>query len=52
MSKLQKWRPNYTHVCTLAKPGGSLYTVQWGTPHVSLPLGAQFLCWQQTCLAE
>ena len=24
MSKLQKWCPNYTQVCTLAEPGGCL----------------------------
>ena len=52
MSNLQKWCPNYTQVCTLAKPGGCLYTVRWGTPHVSPPLGAQFLCWHQTSLGE
>ena len=46
-SKLQKWYPNYTQVCTLAKPGGCLYTVRWGTPHVSPPLGTQFLWWHQ-----
>ena len=44
-SKLQKWYPNYTQVCILAKPGCCLYTVRWGTPHVSPPLGARFLCW-------
>ena len=43
-SKLQKWYPNYTQVSTLAKPGRCLYTVRWGTPHVSPPLGAQFPC--------
>ena len=32
MSKLQKWCPNYTQVCTVAKPGGCLYTVPQGTP--------------------
>ena len=47
-SKLQKWYPNYTQVGTLAKPGGCLYTVRSGTPHVSPPLGAQFLCRHQT----
>ena len=50
MSKLQKWCPKYTQVCTLAEPGGSLYTVPQGTPQVSPPLGAQFLCWHQTSL--
>ena len=52
MSKLQKWHPNYTQVCTLAKPGRCLYTVPWGTPQVSPPLGAQFLCWHETSLWE
>ena len=52
MSKLQKWCPNYTQVCTLAKPGGCLYTVPWGTPQVSPPLGAQYLCWHRTSLGE
>ena len=52
MSKLQKWCPNYTQVCTLAEPGGCLYTVPWGTPRVCPPLGAQFLCWHQTSLGE
>ena len=38
MSKLQKWYPNYTQVCTLAKPGGCLYTVPWGNaPGLSAP---------------
>ena len=27
---LQKWYPNYTQVCTLAKPGGCLYTCVLG----------------------
>ena len=52
MSKLQKWRPNSTQVCTLAERGGCLYTVLWGTPQVSPPLGAQFLCWHQSSLRE
>ena len=52
MSKLQKWCPNYTQVCTLAKPGGCPYTVPGGKPRVSPPLGAQFLCWHQTPLGE
>ena len=52
MSKLQKWYPKYTQVCTLAEPGGCLYTVPRGTPRVSGPLGAQFLCWHQTFLGE
>ena len=52
MSKLQTWCPNYTQVCTLAKPGGCLYTVPWGIPQVSPPLRAQFLCWHQTFLRE
>ena len=47
-SKLQKWYPNDTQVCSLAKPGGCVYTVRWGTPHVSPLLGAQFLCWHRT----
>ena len=52
MRKLQKCCHNYTQVCTLAKPGGYPYTVPWGTPQVSPPLGAQFLCWPQTSLGE
>ena len=52
MSKLHKWCPNCTQVCTLAKPGGCLSTVPWGTPQVSPPLGAQFLCWHQTSMGE
>ena len=52
MSKLQKCPPNYTQLCTLVKPGGCLYTLPWGTPQVSPPLGVQFLCWHQTSLAE
>ena len=52
MSKLQKWCPNYTQVCTTAEPGGCIYTVPRGTPRVALPLGAQFLCWHQTSLVE
>ena len=52
MSKLQKSCPNCTQVCTLAEPGGCLYTVPWGMPQVFLPLGAQFLCWHQTSLGE
>ena len=52
MSKLQKWCPNYTQVCTLAEPGGSLYTVPRGAPRVSPPVGAQLLCWHQTSLGE
>ena len=47
MSKLQKWCPNYTQVCTLLNPADVL-PVPRGTPLVSPPLGAQFLCWQQT----
>ena len=45
MSKLRKWCPNYTQVCTPAEPGGCLYTV-------SPPLGAEFLCWHQCSLGE
>ena len=52
MSKLQKSYPNYTHVCILAEPGRCLYTVPLGTPLVSPPLGAPFLCWHQTSLGE
>ena len=52
MSRLQKWCPNYTQVCTLAEPGRCLYTVPRGTPQVSRPLGAQCLGWHQTSLAE
>ena len=52
MSKLQKSCPNYTQLRILAKPGGCLYTVPWGTPKVSSPLGAQFLCWHGTFLGE
>ena len=52
MSKLQKWCPNYTQVCTLGEPGGRLYTVPRGTPRVSPPLGAQFLCLHQSSLGE
>ena len=52
MSKLQKWCPNYTPICTLAKTGGCLYTMPSGTPKVSLPLGAHLLCWHQTSLGE
>ena len=52
MSKLQKWCPNYTKVWTLAETGRCLYTVQRGTPRVSRPRGAQFLCWHQTSLGE
>ena len=52
MSKLQKWCPNYTQDCTLAEPGGYLYTVPQGTPRVSPTLGAQFLCWHQTSLGK
>ena len=52
MIKLQRWCPNYTQVCTLAQPGGCLYTVPQGTPRVSPPLGAQFLFWHQTSLGE
>ena len=48
MSKLQKWCPKYTQVCTLAKTGGCLYIVPQGTSRVSPPLGAQFLGWHQT----
>ena len=52
MSKLQKWCPNPTQICTLAKPSACVYTVPWGTPQVSPPQGAPFLCWHQTSLAE
>ena len=52
MSKLQKCCTNYTQVCTLAESGGCLYTVPRGTPRVSPPLGAQFLCWHQISLGE
>ena len=52
MSRLQKWCLNYTQVCMLAKPGGCLYTVPWGTPQVSPPLDAPFLCWLQASLGE
>ena len=52
MSKLQKWCPNYTQVCTLAQLGECLYTVPWATPEVSPRLGAQFLCLHQTSLGE
>ena len=52
MSKLQKRCPNYTQVCTLAETGGCRYTVSRGTPRVSPPVGAQFLCWHQTSLGE
>ena len=52
MSKLHKWCPNSTQVCALAKPGGCRYTVPGRTPRVSLPLGAQVLCWHQTPLGE
>ena len=52
MSKLQKWCPSSTQVCTLAEPGGCLYTLRWGTHHISLALGAQFLRWHQTALGE
>ena len=52
MSKLQKWCPNYTQVSLLAKPGGCRYTVLSGAPKVSPPLGAPFLCWNQTSLGE
>ena len=52
MSKLQKWCPNYTQVCTFAEPGGCLYTVPQGTPWVSPPLGALFPCWHQISPGE
>ena len=52
MTKLQKCCPMYTEVGTLAEPGGCLYTVPRGTPRVSPPLGAHFLCWHQTSLEE
>ena len=52
MNKLQKCCPNYTQVCALAEPGGCLYTVPWGTPRVSPPIGAPFLCPHQTSLGE
>ena len=50
--QVQKWCSNDTQVCTLAKPGGCLYKVQWGTPQFSPPLGAQFLCWHKTHLLQ
>ena len=52
MSKLREGCPNYTHVCTLAEPGGCLYTVPRGKPRVSPPLGAQFPWWHQTSSGE
>ena len=52
MSKLHKWCPKYTQVCTLAEPSGCLYTVPRGTPRVSPPLGAKFLCLHQISLGE
>ena len=52
MSKLQKWSPSYTQVCTLAETGGCLYTVPRGKPRVFPPLGARFPCWHQTFLGE
>ena len=52
MSKVQKWCPNYTQVCSLAESGGCLYTVPQGTPWVSPPPVAPFLCWHQTSYAE
>ena len=52
MSKLQKWCPNYTQVCTLAKPGRCFYTIPSGTPQVSPLLDAQFLYWHQTSWPE
>ena len=50
MSKPQKWCLNYTQVCMLVRTGGCLYTVRWDTPHVSLSVGAHFLCWHQNRL--
>ena len=52
MNKLQKWRPKYAQLCTLAKPGSCLYTVPWGKPQVPPPPGARLLCWHQTSLGE
>ena len=52
MSKLQKWCPIYTQVCTLVQTGECLYTVPRGKPRVSPPPGAQFLFWHQTSLGE
>ena len=51
MSKLQKWCPNYTQVCTLTEPRDVLLVPQV-TPRVSPPLCAQFLCWHQSSLGE
>ena len=52
MSRLQKWCHNYTQVCILAKPGGCVYTVPWGTPQVCPTVGAQFLCRHKSSLGE
>ena len=49
MSKLQKWCPNYTQVCTLAEPGGCLTRAMGYAPGLSAPrcpisvLAPQFL---------
>ena len=37
MSKLQKWCPNYTQVCTLAEPGGCLTGAKGYAPGLSAP---------------
>ena len=37
MSKLQKWCPNYTQVCTLAELGGCLTGATGYTPGLSAP---------------
>ena len=37
MSKLQKWCPNYTQVCKLAKPGGCLTGATGYAPDLSAP---------------
>ena len=37
MSKLQKWCPNYTQVCTLAEPGGCLTGATGYAPGLSAP---------------
>ena len=47
MSKLQKWCPSYTQICSLPEPGVFLYTVQ-----LSQPLDAHFSSWHQTSLGE
>ena len=50
MSKLQKWCPNCTQVCTLAEPGGCLSGATGYTPWVSPPLDSKLLCWHQISL--